>query len=1085
MIGRRFRRSGGAALGAVLLAAQFAPLNGELTREFASVEVVPTTVELSSPQSYVQMLLTGVRDDGVRIDVTRQARLVGASSLVSLNDRGLIRPVSDGEGELVFEVDGQRVTVSLTVSGQGAAVRPSFVRDVMPILSRRGCNTGTCHGSAEGKNGFKLSLRGYDSRTDHRALTDDLAGRRFNRVSPDRSLFLQKPTGSVPHGGGRRLASDEPDYAVLRSWVKNGVEFDPDAPPVTSIDLSPNKPTVPRAGMGQQFRVIATYADGVQRDVTAHSFFETSDLEVMTVDERGLASTVRRGDAAILARFEGRYAATRLFVMGDRAGFEWLDVPEHNYIDSLVYQRLEEIKTLPSELCTDAEFARRVYLDLTGRPPTRKQATTFLLDSRESRVKRDEMIDRLIGGAEFVEHWTNRWASLLQVNSVVLGDEGAEGMREWIRGEIASSTPYDEFVRELLTASGSTAKNPPASYYKVLRDPDVVMENTTQLFLGVRFSCNKCHDHPFERWTKDQHWQMASYFAHVERKDAPGSKKMPSRTVMKEKAPPAYEELISDSDMADATDPEGRSYEPAFPYQHEGEVDEGASRREQMARWLTSPRNQYFARSYVNRLWSYFTGVGLIDPVDDVRASNPPTFPELLDRLTEDFVEGGFDVRRILRLICRSRVYQHSVKANQWNEDDRLHYARALARRLPAEILFDAVYQAVGSRARLPGVLAGTGARELVDASVKVDDGFLDLFGRPPRETACECERDNGMSLGHALSLINGPTVADAIQDSDNRITRLVAYEKDARRIVSDLYLGFLCRPPSDAELEELTRLFDIGDPDNLDALGSEDRADVEKRRRQWDAKNVLPAWMPVEVGTLKSGGAAEFAQLEDGSILVSGPSPEKDQYTVVLSTDQTGITGLRLEVLPDESLKAKGPGRADNGNFVLSRISVTAVPLGDPTKATPVEFARATADFSQSGWPVGESIVDSDKGWGVSAEFGRRHVAYYETNGEVGGQGGTLLIVRMDQPHGSRHTIGRFRWSVTTSVRPVRYPELPDNVVKILTKPKADRTDEERLTVYRTFITSDKALADKIRLGAAQDLAWSLANSSAFLFNR
>jgi len=1070
-----------------LVAVSLLSAGGDSPRELATVEVSPTAVRLSGPYSYVQMVLTGVRRDGARVDVTREARLIGGDDLVSVNDRGLVRPLRDGVGDLVFVVGEHEVRVPLEVSTETGPRPTSFVRDVMPILSRLGCNTGTCHGSADGQNGFKLSLRGYDAITDHRSLTDDLAGRRFNRVSSAQSLFLQKPTGEVPHEGGRRLAVGDPDYDVLKSWVEGGVAFDAETPRVTGIELTPDEPTVESPGMAQQFRVIASYSDGARRDVTAHAFFETSDLEVMTVDEQGLATTVRRGDAAILARYEGRYAATRVFVMGDRRGFEWQELPENNYIDSLVYGRLQEIKALPSELCSDAEFARRVYLDLTGRAPTRKQTRAFLLDERDSKIKRDELIDRLIGGAEFIEHWTNRWASLLQVNSEFLGDAGAERMREWIRRRVASNAPYDSFVRELLTARGSTVENPAASYYKVLREPDAVMENTTQLFLGVRFNCNKCHDHPFERWTKDQHWQMASYFARVQREDVPGSKKMPGRTVMTAKQPPAYDEVISDADTGDATDPEGRSYEPEFPYSHgeTGSVGADTTRREQLAAWLTSADNDYFARSYVNRLWSYLTGVGLIDPVDDIRASNPPTLPDLLDALTDDFIEGGFDVRRILRRICRSRVYQHSIKTNKWNEDDRLHYARALPKRLPAEVLFDAIYQAVGSRPRLPGVIEGTGARELVDASVKLDDGFLDLFGRPARETACECERESGMSLGHALNLINGSTVAEAIQDPDNWISQLVASVDDPRPIVTDLYLGFLCRPPTDAELSELVRLFDVGDPANLDALNSTERARVDRALQEWTEKNRLPEWTQVQAGNLKSDGGAEFVQMADGSVLVRGPAPDKDRYTVVLSTDEVGITGLRLEVLPDESLAAEGPGRAKNGNFVLARVSVTAVPLGDPSNGAPVELARATADFSQSSWSVADSIVDSDKGWGVADRFGRRHVAYYEVKGAVGVEGGTLLIVKMDQPHGSKHTIGRFRWSVTTADRPVRYPNVPASVLSVLAKPESARTEADRQAIYRSFIDTQPSVAAMIRLGAAQDLAWSLANSSAFLFNR
>lgn len=1074
------------AAGVLFLATLLTPAgigDGPGTR-IVELEASPRVARLDGRGAYVQVLLTGVRDDGSRIDATRQARLAHACDLVTIDDRGLMRPLRDGEAQLEFEYEGRTTTVAVEVVGQAATPHTSFVRDVMPILARRGCNTGTCHGSANGKNGFKLSLRGYDPSIDHLALTDELAGRRFDRVEPERSLFLLKPTGSVPHQGGRRLTTAEPDYAALQAWVRSGAGFDAQAPRVDRIELLPAKPTIAEPGMSQQFRVIATYSDGDQRDVTAHAFFETNNLEVVTVDERGLATTERRGDAAILARYEGRYAATRLFVMGDRDGFEWRDVPEHNYVDTLVYRRLREIRTLPADLCTDAEFLRRVHLDLTGRPPTPKTVATFLLDARDTATKRNEVIDRLIGSAEFVEHWTNRWADLLQVNSKFLGEEGAVALREWVRGQIASNTPYDVLVRTLLTAGGSTLTNPPAAFYKVLRRPDEVMEATTQLFLGVRFSCNKCHDHPFERWTKSQHWQLAAFFAGVERKDAPGAKKMPESAVLEGQTPPAIEELIGDTDASSVEDADGHTYQPALPYEHTGAIDAAASRRTQVAQWLTAAENPYFARSYVNRLWSYFLGVGLIDPVDDIRASNPPTLPELLDRLTADFVESGFDARQVMRVICRSRVYQHSVETNRWNADDDVHYAHALARRLPAETLFDAVHQATGSKPRLPDQPVGLAAAELVDSSVETRDGFLDLFGRPARESVCECERDNSVSLGQALNLVNGPTIAEAVRDPDNAIAGLVLHEQDDRRVITELYLRFLCRPPTTAEIDDLIGLFDTGDIANASSLSSADHAALQRDLAQWE-KRVGVTWQPIELGSLRSDGGAEFARLDDGSVLVRGKTPATDRYTVVATTDLTGITGLRLEVLPDDSLPVKGPGRSENGNFVLARLGVTAVPLDAPSQAVRVTLTAATADFSQQDWPVAQAIVDSPTGWAIMPQSGRRHVAVFETEQNLGGAGGTLLILTMDQPFGTAHTIGRFRWSVTTAERPIRHHGLPDEVAEILAVAEGQRTDQQRAAIYRHYLASDPQTGAKVRLGAAQDLAWALANSSAFLFNR
>ena len=1051
------------------------------------VRAVPEAVQLQGKSSYVQLLLTALATDGSQVDVTRRAELVEASPLVEVSDTGLIRAVRDGEGSLVFDISGVRATVPVRVGGQDVDVRAHFITDVLPILSHRGCNSGSCHGSADGRNGFKLSLRGYDAEFDHAALTDDLAGRRFDRVSPAQSLFLLKPTGSVPHEGGRLMRDDEADFDVLLSWVAGGSEFEVQAPRVTGITLQPEKPLLADAGSEQQFRVVATFTDGSERDVTAHAFFESNDIEVSTVDDAGLATGLRRGDAAILARYEGSYASTRLFVMGDRSGFEWHAVPEHNYIDELVYARLRQITALPSDVCDDATFLRRLYLDLTGRPPQPKEVETFLLDRRETKLKRDELIDRLIGSAAFVEHWTNRWSDLLQVNSKFLGGEGAMALREWVRAAVASNLPYDEFVMQLLTARGSTVDNPPAAYFKILREPDIAMENTTQLFLGTRFNCNKCHDHPFERWTKDQHWEMASYFAQIDRKDAPGSKKMPGSVVMQAgQKPPAFEELIGDGDAGQAVDAEGRSYEASFPFAHAGQAEEVAGPlRQQLAEWLTDAHNPYFARSYVNRLWSYLLGVGIIDPVDDIRASNPATFPVLLERLTQDFVEGGFDVRRMLRRICRSRVYQHSVASNEWNEDDRIHFAHALARRLPAEVLFDAIHQATGSRPRLPGLRSNTMASELVDPSVKVNDGFLDMFGRPPRESSCECERGTGVSLGQALNLVNGSTLADAVRDPDNLIAELAVLEPDAGSIIRELYLSFLCRPPTDAEVARLRGMFDATAIENVSALSESDRNELRARMAKWEAALPSHVWHPVELGNLWSEGGASLEALADGSVLLSGKLPERDKYTLVAATKLEGITGLRLEALAHDSLPAKGPGRAENGNFVLSKFEARAVSLDALNEIRAVPFSAATASFEQSGFAAKRSLGDEVQGWAISPQLGKKQVAYFEVGGEYRSSGRTLLIINMDQQYGSKHTLGCFRVSVTNSPQPIRHSKVPEEIRQIVAVPTEQRDSQQVAQLHKYYMNTDKAMREKVRLGATQDLAWALANSSAFLFNR
>ncbi len=1055
--------------------------------ELVALEAFPPAIVLHGPWAEAQVVLTGVRRDGMRVDLTRAAS-ADPCALVAAGATGRVRATADGEGTLRFLHGELAVTVPVRVSDTGTAPTPSFVTDVMPILSRSGCNAGTCHGAAQGKNGFKLSLRGYDPAADHQALTDDLAGRRFDRAAPDQSLFLQKPLGTVPHEGGQKLVPGGTDHAILRRWVEDGVRLDLEAPRVTRIELFPADPVVPEPGMSQQFAVLAHYQDGRVRDVTALAFLESGNLEVAVVDGQALVRTLRRGDAPVLARFEGHYAAAPLFVMGDRTGWEWQPAPQHNRIDELVDQDLRRIRSQPGELCTDEEFVRRVHLDLTGLPPSRDATVAFLLDRREQRRKRDELIDRLIGSPEFVEHWTNRWCDLLQVNRKYLGEDGARALRTWIQGAVASNLPHDRFVHELLTATGSTLQQPAAAFWKVQRAPDLAMESVTQLFLGIRFNCNKCHDHPFERWTQRQHWQLAGYLAQVTRTDAPGSPKMPPGTAMAEgEQPPAYEELIADDAALPGIvrDPDGREYQPALPFTHADTPAAAPTRRAHLAGWLTAAANPYFAQNQVNRLWAAFLGRGLIEPVDDVRAGNPPTNPELLRHLTDTFVDNGFDSRALMREICRSRVYQQSVRGNRWNEDDDGHFSHARPRRLPAETLFDALHLATGTRPKLQGARAGRYASQALDPAVQAPDGFLELFGRPPRESVCECERQDGTSLGQALNLVNGPTLAAVIEAPDNDITALLAHEPSDERVLEELFLAFLSRRPRPDEVAALLPRLDALQPQNSAALPPAAREALEQELAQWEARHPVPQWQPLRLLELRSAGGATLRPRDDGAVLVSGDAPERDTYTLVGSTDLQGLTGLRLEVLPDDALPNRGPGRAENGNFVLSRLRLTALPLTEPTAARAVPFAGASASFAQEGWPVAEALVDNPKGWAIVPRTGRPHEAWFATAEPIGQAGGTLLVVTLEQPYGSRHTLGCFRLAVTTSEGLIRYHGLPEAVAAALAVPAAERNEAQRAAVFGGYLAQNRAMAARIRLAAAQDLCWALATSAQFLFHR
>ena len=771
-----------------------------LAAAVVQLAVQPAQIRLVHPTDYVQISLTATLADGTQMDATRLARWTMDGDVGQMSLGGRFTPTRRGMGRVIAAVGEKRVEIPVDLAKFESSYTPDYVRDVNPIFSRLGCNAGTCHGAAKGKNGFKLSLRGYDPPADIRAFTDDLASRRVNSASPEDSLLLAKTTAVVPHGGGQVIVPDSAYYRIVRRWIAEGAQLNPKTPRAAKIEVLPHNPVVQRIGDCQQMQVIATYADGATRDVTGEAFIESGNTEVITADRTGVMTAVRRGEAPVLARYDGAYTATTLTVMGDRSGFVWQPAETWGKIDEFVAAKWQRMKILPSPLCNDAEFLRRAYLDLTGLPPTADAVRAFLSDTRETRIKRTEQIEQLIGGNEFIEHWTNKWADLLQVNRKHLGVEGAAGFRGWIREEIAANTPYDQFVRKILTASGSNRQNPAASYFKILRDPRDTMENTTHLFLAVRFNCNKCHDHPFERWTQDQYYQTAAYFAQVDLKGDPasGDKKIGGTAV--EGAKPLYE-IVADTNKSEVLHDRTKAVaSPRFPFLCKYVCPANAPRRQEFTAWLTSPDNPYFARGYVNRLWGYLLGVGLIEPLDDTRAGNPPTNPELLDYLAAEFIRSGFDVRQMISLVCLSRTYQLSIETNRWNEDDRINYSHALARRLPAEVLYDAMYRATGVVSQIPGVPAGTRAAALPDSGVNLADGFLNNLGRPARESACECERSSGLQLGPVMALISGPTVERAVSDPASALAKLAAAEPNDGKLVNEIFLRILNRPATEEE---------------------------------------------------------------------------------------------------------------------------------------------------------------------------------------------------------------------------------------------------------------------------------------------
>ncbi len=1164
--------------------------------------VDPETIRLDSPYAYNQIVVTATLVDDSNIDVTRRCE-VQVPSLIAINERGLIRPIAEGNGEMVVRFGERITTIQVEVTSphadDNAPGAVDYIHDVNPVLSRLGCNQGTCHGAQKGKNGFRLSLRGYDPVFDLRALKDDLAARRINPASPDNSLMLRKPLGLTPHQGGVVMVDGDPNHAILRRWIADGSQVDLQSPRVASIEISPTNPTVQAIQSRQQVRVVATYRNGTSRDVTSEAFIESGNSEVATADAKGLLTAIRRGEAPILARFEGAYAATTLTVMGDRSGYEDQALVTHNTIDELVAKKWQRVKVVPSPLCDDATFLRRVHLDLTGLLPTSDQVKSFLADPIETGEKRSKVIDELIGSEAYIAYWTNKWCDLLQVNRKFLGVEGSTQFRDWIRTCVAENRPYDQFVREVLTASGSNNENPPASYFKVLRTPEDTMENTTHLFLGIRFNCNKCHDHPFERWTQDQYFEMAAYFAQVDLQTDPasGDRKIGGSAV--EGAKPLFEIVADKTNGEIKHGRTGDTVPPSFPFAVDHETSDNPSRREQLARWMTDADNPYFARSYVNRLWGYLLGVGLIEPIDDIRAGNPPTNPELLSFLTDRFVESEFDTRAMHRLICNSRTYQLSIESNPLNEDDYLNYSHAMPRRLPAEVIYDAVHQVTGAISSIPGVAKGTRAAALPDSGVKLADGFLQNLGRPVRESACECERSSDLQLGPVMALISGPTVGTAISDPQNELAKIVQTCSEDEMLAEEIFLRAIGRRPTTPETTAFKSI--IGqvqvDHDTLQKQVEQAEADWAIRRSEFEnvretklaevvsqiaerteaikpertrleeerAKRVAAAemalseaqaqlvattekrfadasnveWHPLSATELSASNKAVLTPQGDRSIRASG-NADKGIYTVKMPTTLKQITGFRLEALPAADLPAGGPGLPDNGNFVVTELVIQVQGNGKDQKLEKVEIAKAQADFTQGGFDISTTFdgkTNDQGGWAVSPSLGVVHWATFQLKTPIANPSGCTLTFDLHQFHNAdKHRLGLFRISATTAEGDIPLSQ-SESIAAALSTPAEQRSEAVTKLIVDYGTATDKGIADlrtalaearkpvppdpmlvqleqrkmtfsiateddpalvqlrrdlaestkqlgNVRLTAAEDLAWALINSPAFLFN-
>jgi hypothetical protein len=708
------------------------------------------------------------------------------------------------------------------LAGEVRAGEVLFARDVMAVLSKAGCNSGPCHGNANGKGGFKLSLRGEDPLFDFHALTRDQFARRADPFAPDQSLLLLKATAQIAHEGAKRFDPASPEYRILRDWIAGGLKTDPPgAPKLVRLEITPREQILVAPARTAQISATAVFSDGARRPVTNMAVYEPS-TPAITVTHDGLASSDQPGEGTVIVRYLDQQAPVRLAFVPARPDFKWQRVPENNYIDRHIFAQLRRLWMNPSELASDEVFIRRAHFDLLGIPPTADEARAFVAD--RSRDKRTKLVDRLLERPEFAEYWAQKWMDLLRAEERALDRKGLRVLYDWLRDSFARNKPLDQFAREIIGARGSTYENPPANFYRAVRTPVERAEAAAQVFLGVRLQCAQCHSHPFDRWTQNDYYQWAALFAQVDYKIIENR-----RRDSNDKHEFDGEQIVFIARKGNVKDPRtGKAADPRFLGENEMMAEQVARRENrqrdtatvnergpdydylaELAGWLGNASNDMFARVQANRVWFHLMGRGLVEPLDDFRATNPASHPALLDELARDFVKRGFDLRHLIRTIMQSRTYQLSSEPNATNAADEANFSRAYIRRLGAEQIMDAQSQALGVPLEFPGYPPGLRAAQIPGLPTERrqrDDSaglfqFMQTFGKPPRLIPSECERSCEPTMSQAFQMISGPLLNERLGRPDNRLGTLLAASRPDRDIIEQLYLETLTRRPGEPEL--------------------------------------------------------------------------------------------------------------------------------------------------------------------------------------------------------------------------------------------------------------------------------------------
>jgi len=773
---------GGCAL--ALMAGAKPPASKPAADPLVGLSASPAKIVLDGRYAESRLLVEGILKSGSRQDMSGAADLkIADPKVAELDESGIVRGRHDGTTLLTGTVRGRSVRVPVVVSGFAKPAAPRFLTDVEPILTKEGCNMGACHGAASGKGGFKLSLLGYDPDTDFLAIARQKTGGRVAPVQPDQSLLLLKPTLKVVHRGGLRFRVGSPEYRLLRDWIAAGAPG-PRAkePNVIALETSP---AVRRLAIGQtqRIRVTARYDNGATRDVTGETLFTGSDETVAKVSADGEAKVTGPGEAAVVIRYQGLVGTARIispyavpYTLPPAAA-----ATAEQKVDRLGLQKLADLGLPASPRSSDSDFLRRASLDVTGQLPAPEEARAFLADRDPN--KRDKLIDSLLTRPEYVDFWTLKWADILRCSRTFLSAKGMYAYNNWIRQSVAENRPWDQFAGDLLLAQGSIFTDGAANYYKASGSPQELAENTAQVFLGVRMQCAKCHNHPYDRWTQNQYYEMAAFFAQVKRK--PGER--------------AEEQVVYATNKGEIANPRtGKTMQPCaldakpLPAAYDGD------RRVELVKWMTAPQNPFFAHTVVNRIWKHFLGRGFVEPVDDIRPTNPASNAPLFDYLSQDFASHGYDLKHLMRTILRSEAYQRSAIPVPGNARDTRCYAHYTFKRLGAEQMLDAISTATGVSEKFDGLPSGIHAEQLPDAGV--NSYFLDLFGRPARNIVCECERSDEPNLGQVLHLMNGPDVNTRLTAKTGRIAALFDRKLADAPLVEELYLAAYARYPTAEE---------------------------------------------------------------------------------------------------------------------------------------------------------------------------------------------------------------------------------------------------------------------------------------------